>query len=389
MASDSPLEHLASAVPEVYDQILDRLTPTAKSFLAASSPVCRAAHKHRRPPHQRLPAFRTADLLCSLGTVRWAQARGWSPETTLRPMRASTRPGGPVAHVIGAIGAPVEVVRAFRPATETFGFDKTCVCAAAAYGHASVLAYLLFQHERKLFKEESFGVETELSTNSAVDDSFHVSVADVSHPPKPALDEEDPARRGERDFVFSHQQKLDLLVAAFDRAARADQVEVLDWLWRACFFSKRARCESSKRFERFFLRRIAGAAAEGGALGALRRCEFLLTEYCRGPRRLRDVLTASEQRNDCAIAAFGGHLDALKWMHHSGYGVNEWTCTRAAEGGHLETLKWARENGCPWDCNVLRRAEARGHDRVAAWARNNGCPAEASFPLRHFVVDDE
>jgi len=360
MASDSPLEHLASAVPEVYDQILDRLTPTAKSFLAASSPVCRAAHKHRRPPHQRLPAFRTADLLCSLGTVRWAQARGWSPETTLRPMRASTRPGGPVAHVIGAIGAPVEVVRAFRPATETFGFDKTCVCAAAAYGHASVLAYLLFQH-RKLFKEESFSTETELSTNSAVDDSFHVSVADVSHPPKPALDEEDPARRGERDFVFSHQQKLDLLVAAFDRAARADQVEVLDWLWRACFFSKRARCESSKRFERFFLRRIAGAAAEGGALGALRRCEFLLTEYCRGPRRLRDVLTASEQRNDCAIAAFGGHLDALKWMHHSGYGVNEWTCTRAAEGGHLETLKWARENGCPWVEEIRERAAEMGY----------------------------
>ena len=361
MASDSPLEHLASAVPEVYDQILDRLTPTAKSFLAASSPVCRAAHKRRRPPHQRLPAFRTADLLCSLGTVRWAQARGWSPDTTLRPMRASTRPGGPVAHVIGAIGAPIEVVRAFRPATATFGFDKTCVCAAAAYGHASVLAYLLSTKKSR---------KTALLTRDDAHDSFHVPGVDVSHLP------------------FS-QQRLDLLVAAFDRAARADQVEVLDWLWRACFFSTRARCESSKRFERFFLRRIAGAAAEGGALGALRRCEFLLTEYCRGPRSLRDVLTASEQRNDCAIAAFGGHLDALKWMHHSGYGVNEWTCTRAAEGGHLEALKWARENGCPWDCNVLRRAEARGHDGVAAWARNNGCPAEASFPLRHFVVDDE
>ena len=106
-------------------------------------------------------------------------------------------------------------------------------------------------------------------------------------------------------------------------------------------------------------------------------------------RRLRDALTASEQRNDCAIAAFGGHLETLKWLHRSGFSMNEWTCTRAAEGGHLETLKWARENGCPWDCNVLRRAEARGHDGVAAWARNNGCPAEASFPLRHFVVDDE
>ena len=370
MASDSPLEHLASAVPEVYDQILDRLTPTAKSFLAASSPVCRAAHKRRRPPHQRLPAFRTADLLCSLGTVRWAQARGWSPDTTLRPMRASTRPGGPVAHVIGAIGAPVEVVRAFRPATATFGFDKTCVCAAAAYGHASVLAYLLSTKKSR---------KTALLTRDDAHDSFHVPGVDVSHLPV-------------------SQQRLDLLVAAFDRAARADQVEVLDWLWRACFFSETSEW---KRFERFFLRRIAGAAAEGGALGALRRCEFLLTEYChdvpsaafadrfRRPRRLRDVLTASEQRNDCAIAAFGGHLDALKWMHHSGYDVNEWTCTRAAEGGHLEVLEWARENKCPWDCNVLRRAEARGHDRVAAWARNNGCPAEASFPLHRFVLVDD
>ena len=45
MGSDSPLEDLASAVPEVYEQILHRLSPTARSFLAASSPVCRAAHK--------------------------------------------------------------------------------------------------------------------------------------------------------------------------------------------------------------------------------------------------------------------------------------------------------------------------------------------------------
>ena len=190
MASDSPLEHLASAVPEVYDQILDRLTPTAKSFLAASSPVCRAAHKRRRPPHQRLPAFRTADLLCSLGTVRWAQARGWSPDTPLRPMRASTRPGGPVAHVIGAIGAPVEVVRAFRPATATFGFDKTCVCAAAAYGHASVLAYLLDEKKPKTARRDD------------AHDSFHVPGVDVSHLP------------------FSH--RLDLLVAV--RSRPADQV---------------------------------------------------------------------------------------------------------------------------------------------------------------------
>ena len=350
MGSDSPLEDLASAVPEVYEQILHRLSPTARSFLAASSPVCRAAHKRcRLPDKRRFPVFRTADLLCSLGTVRWAQARGWSPETILRPIRASTRPGGPVAHVIGAIGAPVEVVRAFRPERAPFGFDKTCVCAAAENGHASVLAYLLFQCRARA---------------KARPDPTHHSAS------------------------FT-----DLAVAALDRAARADEVRVVDWLWRAVF-SGRARGQNKNETfseardvvadapsERAFLRRVAGAAAEGGALGVLEWCHRYLDGADRLPstRRLRDALTASEQRNDCAIAAFGGHLETLKWLHRSGFSMNEWTCTRAAEGGHLEVLEWARENGCPWDCNALRRAEARGHARVAAWARENGCPAEATF----------
>ena len=86
MGSDSPLEDLASAVPEVYEQILHRLSPTARSFLAASSPVCRAAHKRcRLPDKRRFPVFRTADLLCSLGTVRWAQARGWPCPPAISP----------------------------------------------------------------------------------------------------------------------------------------------------------------------------------------------------------------------------------------------------------------------------------------------------------------
>ena len=132
------------------------------------------------PDRERRSVFTTAELLRSLGTVRWAQARGWSPETTLRPMRASTRPGGPVAHVIGAIGAPVEVVQAFRPEeTKAFGFDKTCVCAAAENGHARVLAHLF---------------------------SLYYS---------------------------RHDEFWELVVAALDRAARADRVEVVDWLWHA------------------------------------------------------------------------------------------------------------------------------------------------------------
>ena len=46
-------------------------------------------------------------------------------------------------------------------------------------------------------------------------------------------------------------------------------------------------------------------------------------------------------------AAYGGHLDVLKWTRENGCEWDWRTCSNAAENGHLHVLKWARENGCP------------------------------------------
>ena len=45
----------------------------------------------------------------------------------------------------------------------------------------------------------------------------------------------------------------------------------------------------------------------------------------------------------------------------------------AAFGGHLDVLKWARENGCEWDSDTCSDAALNGHLSVLKWARKNGC----------------
>jgi len=50
----------------------------------------------------------------------------------------------------------------------------------------------------------------------------------------------------------------------------------------------------------------------------------------------------------CSMAARGGHLEALKWLHAHGAPWNEQTCASAVRGGHLKVFRWLREHGCPW-----------------------------------------
>jgi hypothetical protein len=83
-----------------------------------------------------------------------------------------------------------------------------------------------------------------------------------------------------------------------------------------------------------------------------------LTAFCTAATRL-----AWAQASGCrwdertyALAAMGGHLEALRWAREHGcrwytspktgsYGGGKATCRYAAEGGHLEMLKWLREDG--------------------------------------------
>jgi hypothetical protein len=56
----------------------------------------------------------------------------------------------------------------------------------------------------------------------------------------------------------------------------------------------------------------------------------------------------------CRYAAWGGHLEVLKWARENDCPWDERTCMFAAKGGHLEVLKWARENDCPWNESDVR-----------------------------------
>jgi len=76
----------------------------------------------------------------------------------------------------------------------------------------------------------------------------------------------------------------------------------------------------------------------------------------------------------CRCAAWGGHLETLKWARENGCPWNEDTCTGAAYSGQLEALQWARENGCPWNEETCWAAAKGGHLEVLQWARENGCP---------------
>jgi len=81
-----------------------------------------------------------------------------------------------------------------------------------------------------------------------------------------------------------------------------------------------------------------------------------------------------------AEAAWGGHLEVMKWAREHGCPWVEVDdvdaeyimicCAGAAVGGHLEVLKWLREHDCPWDACTVRAPQGMG---IWSWAREHGC----------------
>ena len=84
----------------------------------------------------------------------------------------------------------------------------------------------------------------------------------------------------------------------------------------------------------------------------------------------------------CCWAAFGGHLELVKWLRAKGYPWGKVTSNWAAEGGQLEVLQWMRgqDPPCPWDSRVCSSAARNGHLEVLRWARSQGCPWDEHVP---------
>ncbi|WZN65405.1 hypothetical protein HKI87_12g69630 [Chloropicon roscoffensis] len=101
--------------------------------------------------------------------------------------------------------------------------------------------------------------------------------------------------------------------------------------------------------------------------------------WSQGPQEKLSKVWAKET---CGWAAFGGHLEVLKWLRAKGcpWGIS--ASASAAECGHLEVLQWmrAQDPPCPWDSNVCYEAAFGGHLDVLRWARSQGCPWDEEVP---------
>ena len=133
---------------------------------------------------------------------------------------------------------------------------------------------------------------------------------------------------------------FETVVSHFARKGDDDFVSE-DWfLWS--YKSLTCSSEKSEKKKKII---IFNAAAFCGHLNIL--------ELLREQSGTKEVLFSYDT---CNLAARGGHLEVLKYLHENGCPWNEDTCWHAAEGGHLEVLKYAHEKGCPWDENTCSSA---------------------------------
>lgn len=84
----------------------------------------------------------------------------------------------------------------------------------------------------------------------------------------------------------------------------------------------------------------------------------------------------------CSFAAWGGHLEILKWCRENGASWNGFTLWRAAKRGDLAMVKWAVEHKAPWPefleltATVAEAAALEGHLHILEWLEENEYPIE-------------
>ena len=115
------------------------------------------------------------------------------------------------------------------------------------------------------------------------------------------------------------------------------------------------------------IKRVLYIAARRGYL------EVFEKYWSKGPQEKLSKLWAKET---CGWAAFGGHLEVMKWLRAKGCPWGTRTSAGAARGGRLEVLQWMRDQypPCPWDSDICYFTAREGHLDVLRWMRSQGCP---------------
>ena len=68
----------------------------------------------------------------------------------------------------------------------------------------------------------------------------------------------------------------------------------------------------------------------------------------------------------------------LMWAREHDCPWDKQTCASAAEGGHLDVLMWAREHDCPWNQRTCMCAAESAPLEVLRWAMEHGAPIPPS-----------
>ncbi len=87
------------------------------------------------------------------------------------------------------------------------------------------------------------------------------------------------------------------------------------------------------------------------------------------------------------MAALGGHLHVLKWLHQCNCPWDELACTNAAKSGHLDVLNWLYKKKCLiWNENAYIQAELNGHEDDVEWLEDHRNPTDEGNLVRALLV---
>lgn len=172
----------------------------------------------------------------------------------------------------------------------------------------------------------------------------------------------------------------DPLLEYFDDTNSEIDNEVLKWFVRAYPKSQLEKIykyiEKQKRTDFDLIE----AAQKSGFQPSLYLCALIAKN--NHLKYIEIWLNTHGYRNDecvCAIAAYQGDLELLKWLRERDCPWDSKTCESAVRGGHLEILQWIRENGCPWDYVTYMIARKNGNREILKWLHENHCPTSETY----------
>jgi hypothetical protein len=95
------------------------------------------------------------------------------------------------------------------------------------------------------------------------------------------------------------------------------------------------------------------------------------------------------QSTSSALAAVGGHLNVLIYLHKIKSPFHPNTSMRAARNGHLNILQFLHAYGYAWHADTCKAAAHGGHLSILQWLYEQECPRDAAMLKRDAAAADK